>query len=338
MRTRQRAWSHPVRFACVVLLALAVAAPALAATSRDVQSILSAIVGVRAEVPPDARTAGALGTRRSGSGVVIDAQGLILTTGYLILEATRVTIATDSGRAPPVTAQVLAYDHDSGLGLLRATQPLDVTPMPLGDSDAHPRGAALIVASLGGAERVQPVLLVDRREFTGYWEYLLDNALFTSPPHPLFGGASLIDPDGALVGIGSLIVPDARLGDTPVPGNMFIPVNRLKTILGEMLATGRGPGPVRPWLGIHSEELAGRVVVRRVTENSPAAQAGVPTGGVITAVAGQPVNGVADFYRKLWASAAPGDTVMLTLLTVDGGQRALAVTAGDRYRWLRLAH
>jgi len=335
MNEKGIALPQAARLLCAALLALGTL-PAPAAQPRDVQTILSAVVGVRSEVPQEARTAGTLGIRRSGSGVVIDATGLILTTGYLILEAARVYVTPRQERAAEVPAEILAYDHDSGFGLLRATQALAVTPMPLGDSDAFVQGATLIAASHGGAAAVQPAVLVSRREFTGYWEYLLENALFTAPPHPLFGGAALIDPGGALVGIGSLIVPDAAYGETLIPGNMFIPINRLKPILGALLSTGRGPGPARPWLGIHSQDLAGRVVIRRVTEHSPAAQAGVPVGGVIVAVAGAPVTGTADFYRKLWASARPGDVVTLSLLTTDGGQRDLTVTAGDRYQWLML--
>jgi S1-C subfamily serine protease len=324
------------RLVCAALLALAGAGPGRAAAPRDAQTILSAVVGVRAEVPPAARTAPALGTRRSGTGVVIDGHGLIVTTGYLILEADRVFVASVPGHTPEVPAEVLAYDHDSGLGLLRARETLPVSPMPLGDSDAPARGAALIAASHGGAAGVQPAVLLDRREFAGYWEYLLEDALFTAPPHPLFGGAALIDPDGALLGIGSLIVADAGRDGTPVPGNMFIPINRLKSILGALLATGRGPGPARPWLGIHSEDHDGRVVIRRVTNEGPAARAGVQAGTAIVAVAGIAVHDMADFYRKLWVAAAPGDAVTLSLLGLDGSRREVSVTAGDRHHWLNL--
>lgn len=318
------------------LLALVCAAAAPAAQPRDVHAIVSAVVAVRAHVPQSARTAQALGTRRSGSGIVIDARGLIVTTGYLILEASQVFVAPAPGDTPGIPAEVLAYDHDSGLGLIRAAAALDVAPMPLGDSDAVAAGAAVIVASHGGLAGVRPAVLVARREFTGYWEYLLEDALFTAPPHPLFGGAALIDPHGALLGVGSLIVPDAGRGETPIPGNMFIPVNRLKTILGALLTSGRGPGPARPWLGVHSEEVDGQLVIKRVTERGPAARAGLGAGLVIVAVAGTPVSGTADFYRKLWAAASPGDAVTLSLLAPDGSRREVAVTAGDRYQWLQL--
>jgi S1-C subfamily serine protease len=310
-------------------------APSTAAAT-DMEHILSAVVGLRAEVPEEARTAEGLGTDRTGSGVVIDAGGLVLTVGYLVMEATRITVSPRPGEAPDVPADFLAYDHATGLGLARAREPLDVTPIPLGDSDATAVGSPVVVASYGGPSHARPALLVDRREFAGYWEYLLADALFTSPPHPLFGGAALIDVDGALIGIGSLVVNDARLGDEPVVGNMFIPVNALKPILGELLSSGRGPGPQRPWLGLHCDALHGRVMVRRVSPDGPAERAGVIAGSIVSAVNDAPVGSLTEFYRAVWASGDAGATVHLTLLTPGGDLRDVAVESSDRYEYLRL--
>ncbi|NNL66679.1 MAG: serine protease [Myxococcales bacterium] len=317
------------------LLVLALAVPA-AHGARDMEQILSAVVGVRSQIPDTARTAETLGTHRTGSGVVIDGDGLVLTIGYLVLEAEQVFVATRPGDVPEVSARVVAYDHATGFGLLRAEAPLDVTPMNLGDSDALSLGAPLVVASYGGSSGARPGVLVDRREFAGYWEYLLEGALFAAPPHPLFGGAALIDPQGDLVGIGSLIVSDARRGGEPLPGNMFVPVNRLKPILAELLSTGRGPGPRQPWIGIYSTEVEGSVIVRRVAVDGPAGRAGVTRGSIVESVAGQPVSGIADFYRKLWAAGGPGTRIVLGLREIDGTPREVAVTADDRYEWLRL--
>ena len=178
-------------------------------------------------------------------------------------------------------------------------------------------------------------MLVSRREFAGYWEYLLDNALFTSPPYPLFGGAALIDPEGELVGIGSLVVADAYPGEQPLPGNMFVPVNRLKTVLGDLLTAGRSTAVQRPWLGVYVSEVDGLVIVQRLAAEGPAAVAGVQAGDIILGVHGQPVTSLADFYRKLWAVGEPGDQVPLTVL--KGAQmHEVNVTARDRYDWLRL--
>jgi S1-C subfamily serine protease len=317
-----------------LLLGLACLAPAPEPAAQEIERILSAVIGLRAEVPESAHSAEGLGTQRAGSGVVIDSRGLVLTIGYLVLEARRVYLAPQPGEGPEIAATVLAYDHSTGFGLVRASAPLDVTPIPLGDSDAVAVGTPLIVASYGGPDAARPSLLVDRREFAGYWEYLLENALFASPPHPLFGGAALIAPDGTLVGIGSLIVDDARRGDEAVVGNMFVPINQLKPILGELLTTGRGPGPPRPWLGMHSEEVQGRLFVRRVTEDGPAARAGLVAGTIVTAVNGNAVTTLSALYRTLWAAGGPGTRIRLTVLDADGTLAERVVTAGDRYEYM----
>lgn len=328
---------RPVSAKALISLILALMAPVVAAQeqsqSPDVDRLLSAIVGVRAQVPADARTATALGTAREGSGVVIDASGLIVTIGYLILEASRVEVRVDEGQAHP--AEILAYDHETGLGLLRTDEPLHVPPMRLGDSERLTPGDQLLVAGFGGRQAARPALVVSRREFAGYWEYLLENAIFTAPPYPLFGGAALMDSEGELVGIGSLMVADAYPGDRPLPGNMFVPVNRLKSVLGDLLTSGRSTAARRPWLGVYLSEVDGLLIVQRLAAEGPAAAAGVQAGDIILGVHGSPVTSMADFYRKLWAAGSPGDPVSLTLLK-GTEMHELNVTASDRYDWLRL--
>lgn len=316
-----------------LLLVLPGAGVAEESAPTGVDSLLAAVVGVRAAVPAEARTADALGTERAGSGVVIDASGLIVTIGYLILEASRVEILVGEGK--PLGATILAYDHETGFGLLRADEPVDVPPMPLGDSSSLAQGDQLLVAGFGGRDAARPALLVSRREFAGYWEYLLEDAIFTAPPYPMFGGAALIDSRGELVGIGSLIVADAHPGENPLPGNMFVPVNRLKGALGDLLTTGRSGAVERPWLGIYLSEVDGLLLVQRLAAEGPAARAGVQPGDIVLGVAGQPVGSLADFYRKLWAVGGPGDPVPLTLLK-GSRMEELSVTASDRYTWLRL--
>ncbi|MDX1434173.1 MAG: S1C family serine protease, partial [Gammaproteobacteria bacterium] len=181
----------------------------------------------------------------------------------------------------------------------------------------------------------RPAVLVARRDFAGYWEYLLENALFTWPPHPLFGGAALVTQAGELVGIGSLAVRDAYREEATLPGNMFIPVDRLKSVLADLLVSGRSATRSRPWLGVYTEEIEGRLLVRRIAEEGPAAAAGIAAGDIIVGVSGMPVTSLEDFYRKVWALGDAGAVVPLTVL--KGGQLAeLEVTSGDRYQWLRL--
>jgi S1-C subfamily serine protease len=321
---------------CVLLVALAVPLGAAAgeqSTPPSVDTLLAAVVGVRATVPEDARTAQALGTQRAGSGIVIDSNGLIVTIGHLILEASHVQVMVAGNTV--LDAEILAYDHDSGFGLLRASEPIDVTPMALGESSSLGQGQQLLVSGFGGRQAARPAVLVSRRDFAGYWEYLLENAIFTAPPYPLFGGAALINGQGELVGIGSLMVADAYRGDHPLPGNMFLPVDRLKSVLGDLLTAGRSTADPRPWLGLYLNEVDNRLMVQRLAVDGPAAGAGMQPGDIILGVAGQPVASMADFYRKLWAVGGPGDKVPLTVLQGARVQE-VSVTAGDRYTWLRL--
>ena len=325
---KSSAWPSTVLLGTTILLA----AP-LDAAERAASDLLSAVVGVRAEIPASARTAGTLGRERLGSGVVIDANGLIVTIGYLVLEACKVEVATRRGQR--VEAKVLAYDHRTGFGLLRARGKLEVTPMRLGDATTLAVDDRVLVSSFGGASATRGAVTVSRRDFTGYWEYLLDDAIFTVPPHPLYGGAALVGPQGTLLGIGSLMVADAIPGEDAVPGNMFVPIDRLSPILANLIVAGRGPEPAEPWIGVYADELEGRIVIMRLAEDGPAERAGVRTGDIVLSVAGTPIDSMGGFYRELWATGRAGNEIDLELLTRDGVRR-VPVVSGDRYEWLRL--
>lgn len=290
-----------------------------------------AVVGLRTEADPEARSAETLGRERVGSGVLIDAAGLVLTIGYLILEASGVEI---HGESRVVPGEVVAYDGVSGFGLVRALGPLGQAPAPLGRSRDLAVGSPLFVLSRAGGLDGRPVTLVDRREFAGYWEYLLDEALFTSPAFETFGGAVLIDANGAVVGIGSLFVADAAGKGVRSPGNMFVPIDLLGPILGDLLAYGRRQEPARPWLGLTLREENGAVRVLRVAEDGPAARAGVRPGELVLALAGERVSSLAAFYRKLWGLGPAGVAVPLELHGADSIRR-VTVNSIDRDRWLR---
>ena len=297
------------------------------------ESVLDGVVRVSTKVPSSARSARTLGTEREGSGIVIDADGLVLTIGYLLLESEEIEIGLTDGRK--FGASLVAYDHDTGFGLLRTTGKLGVKPVELGDSDVLKAEDQVLVAAHGGQRMAMPALVVSRRAFAGYWEYLLDNAIFTSPPHPAFGGAALFAGDGRPVGVGSLIVGDAAGPEQQVPGNMFVPIDRLKPILAELLDNGRTSGPRRPWLGLYSEEVHGRLFVTRLAPGGPAEAAGIAKGDLVLGVGGQAVSGLADFYRKVWALGPAGVSVPLDVL--HGTEvKPVQVKSGDRYQYLKL--
>ncbi len=306
------------------------------------EQLLDSVVRLRAQVPAEARTASYLGTEREGSGVVIDGDGLVVTIGYLITEAMGVEIVPNRGK--PVRGAVVGFDNESGLGVVRALEPLDVKPLPLGRAASLTARQPVLVASFGGPDAALPAVVVGRREFAGYWEYLLDDAIFTAPPHPNWGGAALIGADGRLLGIGSLTVratgtaagEDSDAGGA-VPGNMFVPIDRLQPVLADLLTLGRPGTPPHPWLGINCQELFGRIVVVRVSPDGPAAKAGLSRGDVIQAVADTPVNTLAAFYRTLWSRGDAGVEVPLTVRSGRGGEpREVAVKTIDRYKYLKL--
>jgi S1-C subfamily serine protease len=321
---------HRLLFLIFVPL-LALISPSYA---QDTGELLKAVVLIRASVPADARTAGYLGTSRQSNGVVIDSNGLILTIGYAILEAENVEVIPSEGKVVP--ASIIGHDMKSGLGLIRAEEPLDIVPMALGNSSELKVGSPMLVASYAGPDEAQGTRLIAIQEFAGYWEYLLEEAIFTAPPYADFGGAALVDREARLMGIGSLMTRVSIPGSGVVPCNMFVPVDLLKPILDDLLATGRSSGPPRPWLGIQAQEAQGRLSVIRVSSGGPGEKAGVQRGDLILAVNGAEVKGLADYYRKVWALGGAGVDVNLRVLR-GAKVEEMIVHSIDRYELLRMS-
>lgn len=296
------------------------------------EQIVATIIGVQAEVPEEARTAASLGTQRGGSGVVIGADGLIVTIGYLILEASSVTVSDRNGVEIP--AEIVAYDYATGFGLLRAQRSLDVLPLEFSTEPLSLNDPALVISS-GGSQPIIPVRVVKRADYPGYWEYLLNDAIFTTPPHPQFAGAALIDSNGHLAGIGSLAVNLSEEGGKSIIANMFVPIDQFSPILEDMVEHGRSLTPRRPWLGLYTNMMRGHLYVDRVAEGGPAQTAGIEEDDIILSVSGEPVSDMADFYRKVWSLGEPGITVSVEILR--GGQVSnVDIESADRYDWLRL--
>jgi serine protease Do len=321
------------RIGAIATLAIAITGSTGLAQSTRIEELVSAVVRIRTHVNPEGRTVEGLGREREGSGILIDNDGLVLTIGYLMVEAYAAEVVDNSGRTVP--ASVVGYDHETGFGLLRTMEPLRLKPMPLGKSADVKERDPVLVASFGGPDMVAGAYVVAKREFAGNWEYMLDEALFTAPPHPAWSGAALINREGKLVGVGSLIVGDAAGGNDKTPGNMFVPIDRLLPVLGDLISDGRVAGPGRPWLGVNTDELRGRLFVSRVTPGGPAEKAGLKRGDVVVGVNGEPPKNLADFYRKVWAQGAAGTTVAIDVLQ-DSQVRRVEIKSINRLDHLKL--
>ncbi|KQQ47047.1 signal protein PDZ [Methylobacterium sp. Leaf125] len=306
------------------------AQPKAADYGYDLEQALTAVVALSTRVPPEAFTAETLGTERAGNGVVIGEDGLVLTIGYLVTEAESVWLTTHDGRSVP--GHVVGFDAVTGFGLVQALGDLRLKPLKLGRSAPVRIGDRAVMAGVGGRARSLAVEIVARQEFAGYWEYVLDEALFTAPSHPHWGGAALIGPDGALLGIGSL---QLQQGGTAGPKtiNMIVPIDLLIPILDDLTARGRVDRPVRPWLGLYASDGEEAVVVMGLADDGPAEAADLRPGDVIVAVAGEPVADLAGFFRQVWALGEAGVRVPLTIQR-DGKPLKLSVTSSDRERFL----
>jgi S1-C subfamily serine protease len=299
--------------------------PSARALGFDLQRALDAVVMLRAEIPEDAFTASILGTERTGSAVVIRDDGLMLTIGYLITEAQSIWLTTNDGTV--LAGHPLAYDAVTGFGRLGAPA------LGRGAAAAVKVGDEAIVIAHGGRSHALRARIISKREFAGYWEYVLDEALFTSPPHPEWGGAALVGTNGELLGIGSLLVQEALDGES-VQGNMFVPIDLLAPILDDMLKFAAPARPPRPWLGMYTAELEQRLVVSGLARGGPAEGAGVRPGDVVIEVAGERVTGLADMFRRVWRLGPAGVEVPLTVAR-DGGLSRLQVQSADRSKFLK---
>jgi len=292
----------------------------------------NAVVGVKVKAIPNAHSNESLGDEREGSGVIIPRDGLVLTIGYLILEADTVEITDSSGQTVP--ASVVAYDHATGFGLVKPLAPLSEKPIKMGTAKPISQLDRMMIVTGGQEQQISIATVVSKRQFAGYWEYMINDAIFTAPPRLDHSGAALINKQGELVGIGSLFVMDALTPGEKLPGNMFVPIDLLNPIIDELVRTGNERDAKRPWLGVNSLEEDGRIKVMQVNDESPAARAGIEAGDIILSVNGEKVTSLDHFYQKLWKSGPPGVDVPMTLLHgVD--MRQVVVRSIDRQEYMR---
>jgi S1-C subfamily serine protease len=289
------------------------------------------VVGIRALIPGDAFTAETLGTERAGNGVLIRENGVVLTIGYLITEAKTVWLHLNDGRV--VEGHVLGYDQATGFGLVQALAKLDLPALPFGDSTMTPPEEKVVIGGAGGRQKSVAARVVGKHEFAGYWEYVLDEAIFTAPAHPNWGGTAVIGPQGDLLGIGSLHLEQPReQGSEHL--NMIVPIDLLKPILDDLLTLGRRNRPARPWLGLYATEVDSRVVVVGLSSRGPAKKADLRTGDIVLAVGGSEVSDLAGMFRRIWSLGNAGVEVPLMIYR-DGRAFELKVPSADRHKFLK---
>jgi len=297
----------------------------------DLDRALKSIVTIQSSIPEDAFTAQILGERRGGSGVVIRDSGLVLTIGYLITEAESVWIAGSDKRVTP--GHALAIDGETGFGLVQALDRLECPALELGRSSEAKLGDRVVVAA-GADSKAVHARIVGKQEFAAYWEYFLDEAIFTAPAHPFWGGAGVVDASGKLIGVGSLHVEQMTPGGGPRDINMIVPIDLLPPILDDLLTYGRVNKPARPWLGVYSAEGDGEIVVASVADQSPAAAAGIRRGDIVASVGGQEIANLGDFYRKVWRCGPAGVDVPIEIIR-DGRALGLKIQSADRASFLK---
>ena len=298
----------------------------------DLEHALSSVVALRATVPSDAFTADTLGTERAGNGVIIRGNGMVLTVGYLITEAETIWITLNDGRSVP--GHVLGYDQETGFGLVQALAKLEVPALEIGESSAATVGEKVVVGGAGGRHRSVAASIVAKQEFAGYWEYVLDEAIFTSPAHPNWGGTALIGPAGDLIGIGSLQLQQAAEQGKAQNINMIVPIDLLKPIVDDLLKFGRRNMPPRPWLGLYATEVENRLVIVGLADRGPAKKADLRTGDIVLSVGGADVNDLASFFRHIWAQGQAGVEVPITIYR-DGETMEMRVKSSERNKFLK---
>ena len=295
----------------------------------DLERTLSSVLLISSVVPETAFSAATLGTERAGNAVLIGEDGLVLTIGYLVNEASSIWLRSGEGHVLP--GDVIGIDHTTGFALVRALGRFNLPSLPLGDSDTALIGEEVVMAGGGGRKRSVAAHVVARQQFAGYWEYLVDGAIFTGPAHPNWGGAAVIDSGGRIVGLGSLQIEQSKGKGGTENVNMSVPINLFKAVMNDMLSMGQPNAPPRPWLGVYATETQNKVVLMGIADRGPARKSDLRTGDIILSVAGGPVVDLASFYKRLWALGAAGVEAPLTIVR-DGRKLDVTVKTADRGR------
>ncbi len=192
----------------------------------------------------------------------------------------------------------------------------------------------MLFASAGGRRRAIETKVVGRQEFAGYWEYLLDDAIFTAPAHPFWGGGALIGQDGKLLGVGSLILQQGDAKGRRHDMNMVVPIDCLPPVLDDLRRYGQVNRPARPWLGLYAMEDDDAVVIGGLADGGPADRAGLRAGDHLLAVEDEEITDLATLWRGVWSCGAAGTRVRL-MVRRDEKKIPVSIATVDRRSLLK---
>ena len=304
-----------------------------ASTHTFLGPALGTLVSIQSYIPDNAMSAGMLGTERTGHGIRLREDGLIVTIGYVVTEAEEIWITSHDRRAVP--GFVVGSDFESGLALIKPTMPLPGPIMEIGDPSMLGVGdTACIAGSREANPQAVEVHVVAKQEFAGRWEYVLDKAIFTAPPYESWSGAALLDQEGRLCGVGSLVIQGFEVNETRRATNMFVPIDLLPPIIDEICEYGRRSTPPRPWLGLLVDDEDDGLIVVGVYRNCPADKAGLRPGDVIIRGGDQPVHSLANMFKTVWSLGAAGINVPLLVLRSSQLQEVV-IRSTDRSEFLK---
>jgi len=282
---------------------------------NGIEKFYESIVGISSVAVDNARSLATLGKERSGSGIVIDKEGHILTIGYLVIEADTIEITLANGDTYP--GKVVGYDHATGFAILKSIVPKKLFPVDLGESEKIKENDVLYILPHLDEGPGSPTKLVSRRPFAGSWEYFLEKPIYTYPFNPHWQGTPLLNEKGQLLGIGSLFIRDSIAEGINSPGNLFVPIELLKPILKDLINEGKRKTKLNPWMGLTPDDSSGKISITRVSKDGPAEAAGIKAGDVLLSVNNKEVKTMQDFYKTAWSLGGPGTKIPINIQRED---------------------
>src|SRR6266403_1443453 len=292
-----------------------------------VRHLLQSVVYIHTTVSRDHPSTRILGNERLGSGVVVDASGLILTVNYVVMGAQTISVAFQKGRR--AKAEIVAQDFEIGTALIKVNrQGLIAAEIGTGDVVERSDEVVLLGAMQPQERRATGGFVTYVGEFEAYWEYLIDRGIISNAPNPGYGGGGLFTMTGRLAGTVSLNLNEIARSSLPIPVGFY------RSHRDEMVRYGRVVSrPRRAWLGIFAHMVEEAVVIAAVAPEGPGDRGGLQAGDLIVSLNAEEVGSRRDLYMSLWRHE-PGEALTLEVMR-DNKMRRFEVKGGDRAHFFR---